>query len=140
MARSVPLLALWLALLAAPAGAADLALGYEAYLRGDFKTAARSFGDLAGRGVPEAQFMLGRMYAAGQGFERDPVRAYSWLTLAGDAGQHGALRRRRELARRMTPEQVAEGAALAATLARAGEEGDGGPDAAGAPPSATPPR
>ena len=124
MARFVPLLlpllaAPWLALAAPSAGAADLALGYEAYLRADFKTAARTFGDLALEGVPEAQFMLGRMYAAGQGFERDPVRAYSWLTLAGDGGQHGALRRRRELARGMTPEQVAEGAALAATLARA---------------------
>ena len=121
MARLVLLLlaALWLALPVAPAGAADLASAYEAYLRGDFGTAARAFGDLAGEGVPEAQFMLGRMYAAGQGFAPDPVRAYSWLTLAGDGGQHGALRRRRELARGMTPEQVAEGAALAATLARA---------------------
>ncbi len=62
--------------------------------------------------------MLGRMYAAGQGFAPDAVRAYSWLTLAGDGGQHAALRHRRELARAMTPGQVAEGAALSASIAR----------------------
>lgn len=64
-------------------------------------------------GHGEARFTLGAVTEEGRGVERDSVRAYAWYSLAEDSGVPlgGVLRQR--LARRMTPEQIAEARRLA---------------------------
>ncbi|MDA1100137.1 MAG: tetratricopeptide repeat protein [Proteobacteria bacterium] len=69
----------------------------------------------AHQGALIAQLNLGDLYARGPGVERDLVRAYAWLQMAARRGQKWALRRRDEIGRRLTAEQIA--AALALTNA-----------------------
>jgi TPR repeat protein len=53
------------------------------------------------------------MYAAGDGIPRDYVRAHMWLSLAIAQGHDAAERSRGDIARSMTPEQIAEAEQLA---------------------------
>ncbi len=67
----------------------------------------------AEQGSPNAQTILGRMYAAGLGVRRDFVQAYMWHALAAEFSRDGRFTRdarvaRDDVARRMTPQQIAE--------------------------------
>jgi hypothetical protein len=55
-----------------------------------------------------AQIMLGVMYADGNGVPKDPVMAYMWFNLATRLGAEDAKRYRQDVARSMTPTQIAE--------------------------------
>ena len=64
---------------------------------------------LAQRGDGSAQFNIGRMYARGEGVQRNLPEAYKWFTLAALAGRSEAERARQAIGRTMTPVQMAEG-------------------------------
>lgn len=106
MRRALLAAALWLAL------GGPLLAGYDdgmnAYWRGDYATALREFRPLAGQSDASSQFMLGQLYAAGNGVLQDFVQAHLWYNLAAAGGNGRAAEARDELARRMTPTQVAE--------------------------------
>jgi hypothetical protein len=88
----------------------------------DWKIAAKLFEAAAERGYPQAQFNIGWMYYVPEGVSEDFVKAYMWITLAGrsangaesvvvqpDATVAGkALEISGELAKKMTPEQLAQ--------------------------------
>ena len=67
----------------------------------------------ADQGNATAQYNLGHMYDIGQGTPQDFVQAHMWFNLAAAASRDetdraDAVRRRENLASRMTPSQVAE--------------------------------
>jgi len=84
----------------------------------DAQEAARWLRSAALAGVGIAQLSIGRMYRDGVGVQRDLVEAYAWFTAAGDNSVMDGLAYRSEIARQMTPDQVAEGKRLAAQLGK----------------------
>lgn len=76
----------------------------------DYKMAAQWVSLAANQGTPEAQELLGSMYFVGQGVPQDYVLAHMWCNLAAASG-HDAIRD--EIAKKMTPLQVAEAQRLA---------------------------
>ena len=87
--RGVVVLVLALAL-AAPVLAADFQDGWEAYKRGDYKTALKEWRLLAEQGDPDAQYYLGRMYDRRIGVPEDNVEAVKWYRLAAEQDDAGA--------------------------------------------------
>jgi TPR repeat protein len=92
----------------------DLAVGAEAYARGDFAEAATWFRKSADQGNATAQDSLGVMHVNGEGVPQDYVRAYAWFNIAetnvpaGDEGWHARLNRfRNEIAGHMSPADMA---------------------------------
>jgi TPR repeat protein len=71
--------------------------------------AVKWFRKAAEQGYAEAQTNLGRMYASGRGVSRDTVEAYMWFSLSTTEGNGEAQSSLSELAKRMTPAQIAEG-------------------------------
>lgn len=61
------------------AALADLARGKQAYAKKDYQRALTEFERDAKRADPEAMFLLGNMYAKGEGVPRDDVRAFQWV-------------------------------------------------------------
>jgi TPR repeat protein len=59
-------------------------------------------------GNSSGQFNLGLLYSEGQGVNRDRVEAYKWLWLAEQQGHHTAAEARQDLAREMSPAEIAE--------------------------------
>ncbi len=97
----------------APAPApADFPAPVEAYDQGDYAAAFAESKPVAERGDADAQYMLGFLYARGEGVRRDIVRAYVWFALAARQGDEIAADATAYLARRMRPDQVAEAKAL----------------------------
>ena len=47
--------------------------------RGDYKTAIKHLRPLAEGGLPDAQALLGAMYAQGRGVPQDPAKAIRWF-------------------------------------------------------------
>ena len=47
--------------------------------RGDYKTAIKHLRPLAEKGLPDAQALLGAMYAQGRGMPQDPAEAIKWF-------------------------------------------------------------
>ena len=88
-----------------------------AYYRNDYATAVRLFRPLVAQGNGTAQSNLGLMYANGQGVAQDYVKAHMWYNLgaASLSGEHGktATSNRDNIAKRMTPQQIAEAQAMA---------------------------
>ena len=78
----------------------------------DDSDAAR-YEKLAAMGIADSQFNLGRLYANGQGVPQDYVQAHMWLNLAAGNGYEAATGYRDDLARQMTPAQIAEAQKLA---------------------------
>lgn len=82
-----PLLLVLSACLAGPAmsqtDANDLA---GAEQNGKYAEAFQQVETQARQGVPQAQYSLGRMYAFGQGVERDMVTAVTWYRKAAEQG------------------------------------------------------
>ncbi len=91
--RSIPgALLLGLLVLAGPAAAAsELDEGRRAYLQGDYPVAVAILRPLAEYGRdPEAQYLVGTMYASGQGVERNARAAATWYEQAARQGQADA--------------------------------------------------
>ena len=65
----------------------DFETGGEAYLKGDFETAANEFAPLAERGDHRAMYALGSMYAAGQGVEKNYKKAFALFSEATKNGR-----------------------------------------------------
>ncbi len=62
----------------------------------------------AEQGNAAGRYSLGAMYANGRGVPQDYVKAHMWFNLAAAQGDTAASSKRDEIAKRMTPEQVAE--------------------------------
>ncbi len=56
----------------------------------------------------EAQFLLGMDYVAGDGVLKDYVQAYMWFDFAASRGNMEGRKQRDQLAKKMTPSQIAE--------------------------------
>ena len=99
--------------LATPVAAQDYEAGLEAYERGDYAAALGEFRLLAEQHDASAQSALGSMYHFGQGVVRDYVQAHLWWSLAARQGNRAATKARNNVAKSMTPEQIAEAQNLA---------------------------
>jgi uncharacterized protein len=71
-------------------GAADLASAKHAYEQKDYATAFKELVPLAHQGNADAQFLLGKMYWAGEGVLRDNTEAVKWLKASAMAGNADA--------------------------------------------------
>lgn len=97
---------LWLAFTSP--GFTDSKAGIEAYKRGDYETALREWRTGAEQGKAHDQYNLAALYAMGQGVPQDYIEAYIWLNRAATQGFKRAAEFRDELAKQMTPWQLAE--------------------------------
>ena len=79
----------------------------------DFAEAVKWYRKSAEYGDAWAQTFLGFAYVFGQGVPQDYVQAHLWFSLAAAQGDQGAAEARDTVARRMTPEQIAEAQRLA---------------------------
>jgi len=83
----------------------------------DNTKARQWFEKSAAQGNARAQYSLGMLYDTGQGVPQDYVRAYVWYKLAAASltGEHqkNATGNRDNIARLLTPAQLAEGQRLA---------------------------
>lgn len=77
-------------LCAGVSAAADLASAKQAYEQKDYATAFKELVPLAQRGNAEAEFLLGKMYWAGQGVLRDNSEAVKWLKASATGGNADA--------------------------------------------------
>ena len=100
-------------LLASPAWAALFDDASAANARGDYTAELRITRPLAATGEVWAQYNLGLMYGKGQGFPMDYVLAHMWFNLAAMNGNANAVKNRGILAKRLTPQQMAEAQKLA---------------------------
>jgi TPR repeat protein len=82
---------------------------------------ARDFGQFlhwtrlaARQGERNAQAVLGRIYLNGLGVPQDYVQAHFWFNLAAARGHAASAKQREEVAKKMTPQQLAEAQRLAA--------------------------
>jgi TPR repeat protein len=80
--------------------------------------AARWLSAAAANGVGIAQLAIGRMYRDGIGVPRDLVEAYAWFSAAGANSVMDGFAYRDEIARAMSPEQLAEAKRRAAQRTR----------------------
>ena len=71
----------------------------------DFAEAVSWYRKAAEQGLPEAQYRLGLLLAAGNGAARDEHAAYVWFSLASDE-VHDAEKERDRIAQTMTPTQL----------------------------------
>ena len=69
---------------------ADFQKGLTAAQNGDYATALKEFRPLAEQGYASAQFLLGYMYANGQGVPQEYKTAVKWYTLAAEQGNANA--------------------------------------------------
>jgi peptidoglycan hydrolase-like protein with peptidoglycan-binding domain len=102
-----------LALGAASPARADFAQALAAYEQRSYAAALAEFRRLAEQEDADAQYMLGRMYARGEGTLQDYVQAHAWLNLAAARGHRLAGAERDSLQARMTSQQIAEAQSLA---------------------------
>ena len=75
----------------------------------DFKTAAEWYTRAAENNFTRAQFRLGEMYEAGTGLERDLVQARKWFAIAAESHYPNAKKRKKKVAKEMTPREIALG-------------------------------
>ncbi len=85
--------------------AANYTSAINAYERRNYQTAFHQFSELAHHNNQYAQFMLGRMYASGQGTTRDNLVAYKWLLLAAENGVHAAQNIKHTVSQRLSDEE-----------------------------------
>lgn len=112
-------------LVCTPMGAyADYSDGLYQYLRGQYSKALNEFKPLANEGNPEAQYVLGSMYAQGKGVLQDYAQAHAWFNIAASQGHEKAALYRDEIAERMTSNQVAKAQQLAIQLQSEGRKED----------------
>lgn len=75
----------------------------------DYAKARQWYEKAAAQGDGKAQLYLGLQSSFGQGVPLDAVEAYMWYSLAAGNGNMHAPGYRNDLARQMTPAQIAEG-------------------------------
>lgn len=73
-------------LLAAPVARAGVEEGADAYRRADFATALKELKPAAETGSPVAQYLLGKMFSAGLGVERDQKKATELFKASAEKG------------------------------------------------------
>ena len=92
---------------------ADFETAMQAFDRRDYRQAVEELEPLANAGDPYAQYMLGRLYMAGNGVIQDFVEAHKWFNLAA-ARNHGyAAQAREATASRMNSAQIGRAQELA---------------------------
>jgi localization factor PodJL len=74
----------------------------------DFSDAARWFVRAADHGVRDSQYNLGVMFARGLGGPQDLVQSYKWFAIAAQQGDPDAGTRRDEVAKVLSPDQMAQ--------------------------------
>lgn len=74
----------------------------------DFGLAARWFIKAADHGVRDSQYNLGVMFARGLGGQQDLVQSYKWFAVAAQQGDPDATARRDEVAKVLSPDQLAQ--------------------------------
>ena len=79
----------------------------------DAQEALKWYNLAARQGIIEAQFNLGVLFCKGQGVRQDFIRAHMWFNVAAASGDEYAAKIRNELAKHMTPDQIAEAQRLA---------------------------
>ena len=79
----------------------------------DYAEAIKWFRLGAQQGYAPAQYNLGVMYYDGQGVVQDYVKAHSWYNLSAIKGDATSVKSRDIVAKRMTPQQIAEAQKLA---------------------------
>ena len=79
----------------------------------DFAEAVKWWRRAAEQGFAPSQTSLGVMYASGRGVIQDIVYAHMWANIAASLGDEKGKGLRDEIAREMTPEQLAEAQRLA---------------------------
>ena len=92
---------------------ADFQKGLTAAENGDYATALREFTPLAEQGHEVAQFMLGVMYANGEGVLQDNVYAHMWWNIAASLGSEVASKNREKITKEMTPTDISAAQKLA---------------------------
>lgn len=112
-----------LALLATPAWGQSLDDGTRALASGRFGEAVRHLGPLAQQGNPDAQYLVGTMYANGDGLPQDVPRAERLFRAAAVQG-HARAREQVEFLRALRP--PAQTASAAPPPAPAASGGDAG--------------
>ena len=116
MGKLIGILCLFLTVLFGSVGisaGADLQKGWTAYQSGNFATALREWRPLAEKGNADAQYLVGGMYAAGQGVIRDWVFAHMWGNLAASNGNENGGKLREIAAKNMTPADLSTAQKLA---------------------------
>jgi len=84
----------------------------------DYETAAKWYRLAAEKGHTKSQYNLGSMYANGQGVIQDYVHAHMWWNIAASSGDKDAVKKRDIIAKRMTPDQIADAQKLARECVR----------------------
>jgi TPR repeat protein len=79
----------------------------------DDKEAVRWYQLAAKQGYADAQNSLGLMFGDGQGVAQDYVRAHMWLSIGAVGGDSRSAKNRDIMARKMTPQQIAEAQRMA---------------------------
>jgi hypothetical protein len=80
----------------------------------NYKEAARWFDKAADQGDIHGQIALGRMYQQGhEGFQKDLIQAYKWYIIAAQSGWDYAIKKRNELAKKLSPSHIAQAEKLA---------------------------
>ena len=75
----------------------------------DFKMAIDWYLRAAENEFGRAQFRLGEIYQAGEAVEQDLVQARKWFAIAAESRHPGANKRRKKVAKEMTPGEIALG-------------------------------
>jgi TPR repeat protein len=79
----------------------------------DHVEAARWVRKAAEQGSARAQNNLGSLYVTGEGVPKDYVSALMWFNLAAAQGYENGQEKRDIVAKRMTPDQIAEAQRMA---------------------------
>ncbi len=82
----------------------------------DYVEARKWFAKAAERGLSNGQFNLGVLYEEGYGTEKDLVEAYRWYSIADAYGDKEGGVRAREIAQRLSVEDMARATALIETF------------------------
>ena len=79
----------------------------------DLKEAVKWYRKAADQGLAVAQDSLGIRYHHGEGVPEDEVTAYAWYNIAAVNGHANSKKNKADIAKSMTPGQIAKGEALA---------------------------
>lgn len=113
MLKALPTALLLFGLGLPPPAPAQFNAAMDAYDGQQYRRAVALFERLAEQGDADAQYMLGRLFAAGNGTLQDYVEAHKWFNLAAAGGHRHAAEARDALAERMDQRQIGQAQDLA---------------------------